>query len=123
VRCLGLRLSGDAIEETDEKGCIISDDTFLVLLNAYHEALPFVLPAHKPGVRWEHILDTSNSNGDKGVRILKAGERYDLEARSIAVLRLQSVLPRSVEVTRSSHARPRIPKGMRAVRGFKTRDR
>ena len=46
---LGIRLAGDAIEEMDDLGNPIIDDSFLLLLNAYHEAVPFTLPAHKKG--------------------------------------------------------------------------
>jgi len=90
IRCLGIRLAGDAIQETDPKGQPIVDETFLVLLNAHYEPLPFTLPAHKRGLRWQPILDTAASRDRlKGVKILKAGEGYDLEARSIAVLLLR----------------------------------
>ncbi len=90
VRSLGMRLSGDSIEETDFKGNRIQDDTFLVLLNAHHEPLPFTLPAHKKEVRWQPVLDTAVWEGrEKRVTLLKGGERYDLETRSLAILRLR----------------------------------
>jgi glycogen operon protein len=90
IRCLGIRLAGDAIEEADPKGQPIVDETFLVLLNAHHEPRPFILPAHKRGLRWQPILDTAASRSRlKRVMILKGGEGYDLEARSIAVLLLR----------------------------------
>ncbi len=89
ARSLALRLAGDAITETDEKGRAILDDTLLVLLNAHHQALGFTLPAHKRSVRWQPILDTAVATGsEKPVTSLKGGEEYALEARSIAVLRL-----------------------------------
>ncbi len=90
VRCLGVRLSGDAIEEKDSKGRPLLDETFLMLLNAHHEPRPFTLPAHKRGVRWEPVLDTAVSQGhEKAIALLKGGVQYDLEARSLAVLRLR----------------------------------
>ena len=49
VRCLGVRLAGDAIDETDDRGHRIVDDTLLILLNAHHEAVSFTLPS--PGRR------------------------------------------------------------------------
>jgi glycogen operon protein len=89
ARSLGMRLAGDAMEEKDEKGRQISDDTMLILLNASHEPLSFTLPAHKRGVRWELLLDTVSPNNGKQVT-LKGGERYDLEPRSLSVLRLRT---------------------------------
>jgi len=68
------------------------DDTLLILLNAHHTPLLFTLPAHKSGIRWRPVLDTSlTGETEKPVTILKGGERYDMEARSIAVLQLGTV--------------------------------
>jgi isoamylase len=88
TRCLGLRLAGDAIEEVDEEGEPIRDDTFLLLLNAHHEPLDFVLPAHRARVRWELVLDTRD--WAPGLRAFRAGDQYPLEARSLALLRLRA---------------------------------
>ncbi|HWU38848.1 MAG TPA: glycogen debranching protein GlgX, partial [Candidatus Acidoferrum sp.] len=63
ARCIGLRLAGDAISEVDARGEEITDDTLLILLNAYHEPVPFILPAHRRGVRWEVLLDTRTRDG------------------------------------------------------------
>ena len=41
---MGFRMAGDAIDETDEQGNAITDDTLLVLLNAHDETVSFVLP-------------------------------------------------------------------------------
>ena len=90
IRSLGLRLAGDAIEERDEKGRPILDDTLLVLLNAHHEPLPFTLPAHKRSVRWQMILDTvATKPSKKQSTLLRGGTRFTLHERSLAVLRLQ----------------------------------
>jgi glycogen operon protein len=87
-RCLGLRLSGDAIEEVDDRGEPIVGDTFLILLNAHHEPVPFVLPAHEAAVHWEPVLDTTGWDSAADRAPLGTGERYALEGRSLAVLRL-----------------------------------
>jgi len=90
VRSLMLRLAGDAMAETDEKGRAIVDDTLLILLNAHDTPLPFTLPAHKRGVRWHQLLDTDAKGvSPKYVTVLKGGERYEIEARSVRVLRLR----------------------------------
>ena len=91
ARCVGVRLAGDAIAETDPQGDPIRDDTFLILLNAHHEPMTFTLPAHKRGVRWELVFDTRESPpAGKRSQYLKGGAAYDLEHRSMALLRLQS---------------------------------
>jgi glycogen operon protein len=88
ARCIGLRLAGDAIEEVDARGDRIEDDTFLILLNAHHDAVPFVLPAHRRGIRWGVILDTRAPDGRRRHRPVRGGETYDLEGRCLALLRL-----------------------------------
>jgi glycogen operon protein len=88
TRCLGLRLSGDAIEEVDEEGRPIVDDTLLLLLNAHHEPLPVVLPAHRRGVRWHVVLDTDRPRDVAAGRPLRGGERFPLAGRAAALLRL-----------------------------------
>jgi glycogen operon protein len=93
TRCLALRLAGDAIEEADEAGNPIRDDTFLLLLNAHHEGVGFVLPAHRPRLRWELVLDTCDWTVKP--RAFRAGDAYQVEARSLVALRLRA--PRGPE--------------------------
>jgi isoamylase len=88
-RCFGLRLAGDAIEELDDRGNRITDDTLLILLNAHHEAIPFTLPAHRRKLRWQVVFDTFEPNLDRRKpRLMRGGEIYDLKDRSLVLLRL-----------------------------------
>jgi isoamylase len=90
TRCFGLRLAGDAIGEPDTLGRRIVDDTFLVMLNAHHEPMPFTLPAHHKSVRWQPVLDTREPTGrPRRARAMRGGEAYEMEARSMAVMRLR----------------------------------
>lgn len=89
AKTFGLRLAGDAIDEVDSQGERIIGDTLLILLNAHHKVIPFILPAHRAGVRWELILDTRQPNGRLKHRLLKGGEAFDLEGHSLALLRLR----------------------------------
>ena len=86
-RCLGLQLAGDAIEEVDDDGLPVRDQTFLLLLNAHDQAVPFVLPKHEPHMEWQLCLDTRDWEPVPGGRLFKGGEPYPLEARTLAVLR------------------------------------
>jgi glycogen operon protein len=87
TRCFGLRLAGDAIVEPDAEGRRVVDDTFLVMLNAHHEPMGFTTPNDDPSARWETVLDTREPTGRGRRRTLRAGEVYELQARSLAVLR------------------------------------
>ncbi|HZI17920.1 MAG TPA: glycogen debranching protein GlgX [Pyrinomonadaceae bacterium] len=89
ARTLGVRLAGDAISEVDERGNRISDDTLLLLLNAYHETVPFFLPAHRRGVRFELLLDTREPMGrPRKPTTIKGGGAFELPPRSLALFRL-----------------------------------
>ena len=89
TRCFGLRLAGDAIQERDGRGRRIVDDTFLVMLNAHHGPMGFTLPAHRNDIRWEPVLDTREPTGQRKAEALSGGDVYDMEARSVVVLRLR----------------------------------
>ena len=89
ARCLGLRVAGDLLDETDERGTPITDDTLVFIANAGEAAVPFVLPTLPPDDRWTAVLDTARPT-DEG-RVLAGGEAYPLEARALAVLRRDAV--------------------------------
>jgi CheY-like chemotaxis protein len=89
TRCLGLRLSGDAIDELDAQGLPIVDDTLLLLLNAHHEPAAFVLPASRPRVYWQPLLDTRAPDGRPATHARRGGAIYDLAGRSLALLTLR----------------------------------
>ena len=87
-RSIGLRLAGDAIAEVDARGNPITDDTLLLLFNAHHESVPWVLPADANGLAWELLLDTNLPNaGNAPAAVFPGGSIYQLEARSLAVFR------------------------------------
>jgi glycogen operon protein len=88
VQCLGVRLNGDAIDEVDVRGERIVSDTVLLLLNADVEPVAFVLPATSPLERWETLVDTSDPWQPS--RRLRAGDRYQLQAHSMAALKLSA---------------------------------
>ena len=88
-RALGMLLNGQVMEEYDERGNRIEDDVFLLLINAYWEAVDFVLPGHEKMSKWSKLLDTHSAKiPDKGK--IKAHENYQLGPRSLALFRLES---------------------------------
>ena len=86
VRCLGMLLSGQGLDETDERGRKVGDENFLVLLNAHHEDVRFTLPASVPSTRWSAWMDTSRDGGLRPADSHHAGAVYPLQARSLVVL-------------------------------------
>jgi len=89
--CLGVQLAGDAIQEVDERGKCLVDDTLLILLNAGRESLDFVMPADYPESRWELVLDTRTATGKRDHPPVCSGTAFEMEAHSLALFRL--VLP------------------------------
>jgi glycogen operon protein len=87
VRTLGMRLNGEAIDEVNERGERVVGDTLLVIFNAGDAAEPFVLPEAGPSQWWETLIDTADAWIP--ARRLREGDRYELQPRSMAVLRLR----------------------------------
>jgi glycogen operon protein len=87
VKCLGVRLSGDAIGEIDDDGEPIRGDTLLYLMNASDDSVLFTLPSFAVHPRWEAVLDTYEEGrvGD----IHDGGASYPLGAHSLAVFELR----------------------------------
>ena len=88
VRGLGVRLNGDAIQDTDERGERIAGDTLLLILNAGDRSLSFVLPPTAAIERWDTLVDTADPW--QSPRRLRAGDRYDLPGHAMAVLKLNN---------------------------------
>ncbi len=83
VKCLGVVLAGDTIQETDEYGERIIGDTLLLLMNSSQEDIVFTLPAYREGVEWKLILDTFDPRAE--VITLAGLNGYNLRGRSLSV--------------------------------------
>ncbi len=86
LRALGIVLAGDAIEESDARGNRIVDDTFLLLLNAHHEAIPFLLPSADGTAPWSVVLNTHVGGIAHPPSTVTGGEPFTIEPRSMALL-------------------------------------
>jgi glycogen operon protein len=88
VRCLGMLLSGDTIDVLSFEGEPIRDNTFLLLINAHHESIPFVLPGEE-ALEWRLVMDTADEEGfvEDGDKFA-SGDDFPVEGRSTKLLRL-----------------------------------
>jgi glycogen operon protein len=86
AKTLGMLLPGDGGDELDKWGRPVRDDTFLVLLNAHADTVPFLLPKLASGTRWNAIVDTARDGGLKSQGRYAAGDEYPLADRSVVVL-------------------------------------
>ncbi len=88
VRCLGMLISGDAVDLVDAQGEPVRDDTFLLLINAHQEPIPFVLPGEEH-LEWEQILETTNEDGFlKEPKKFSSGDDVDLNGRATYLFKL-----------------------------------
>jgi glycogen operon protein len=86
VRCLGIRLDGDSLDEVDSRGRPLRGDTVLILLNAHDGVIPFKLSAFVRRPIWECLVDTAMPERE-GKRF-RGGSRYDLPGRSLVLFRM-----------------------------------
>jgi glycogen operon protein len=84
VRCLGMLLAGDQINELDGRGQHVEGDTLLLLLNAHHGPIPFTLPRPASGW-WDLVFDTARGDADEVCH--SVGDAYELADRSIVMFR------------------------------------
>ena len=70
--------------EQDASGRPIHDDVLLILYNAGHDAVPFILPDWPDDPAWEVLVDTSDpaANGDRA----HTSEIFLLPPRSLVLL-------------------------------------
>jgi glycogen operon protein len=87
ARSLGVYLSGEALGEVDRHGRSIRDDNFILLFNAHHERIDFVLPILCVGCAWQVELDTHYHAGLDTDGVYAGGESYPLEGRTLTLLR------------------------------------
>ena len=91
TRCVGLWMDGSALLDTDPRGQRLADADFLLLFNAHHEDLRFLLPdaGDRP---WRARVDTG-SGGRGGGSPIDSVSHYPLRARSVVVLTRPSGMP------------------------------
>jgi len=89
ARCLGMALPGDQITETDQNGNRIIADSFALLLNAGHEAVPFTLGTRRRVVRWTCVLNTAQPETEQ--RVFENMAVFPLQGHSFVVLKGEPV--------------------------------
>ena len=85
ARSLGFILGGESCAVDNLTGREEMDETFLVLANAYHDAVPYTLPPATMGPGWEVVIDTAEPAPAKIP--WAPGIAYPLKPRSLAVLK------------------------------------
>ncbi len=86
LRCIGVLLAGDMPGETDERGERVTGATLLILLNAYHEAIEFQIPAGLVNSQWSVALDTRSGFTEGEVEKVEDGGTVHIGDRTLIVL-------------------------------------
>src|SRR5216683_4952535 len=84
VHTLGVFLNGEEISERTPDGQDVVDDSFLLLFNAYGEAITFTLPTRRFGASWQVEIETGAVAPDRPV---PARAQVQVEGRSLVLLR------------------------------------
>ncbi len=87
VRCVGIRLGGGPIGDVDENGDPVTDDTFLVMLNASSNDVIFRLPTGDADRPWRVMIDTQRAEQPSGRLRPVESPDYTIAARSFVLLR------------------------------------
>jgi glycogen operon protein len=86
VRSLGMMLSGNTIDEVNERGDPVVGDTLLALLNAHTDEVPFTLPPLAAEQQWHRLFDTGDTQSVEPT--FKAGSHYPLHGRSVVLFKV-----------------------------------
>jgi glycogen operon protein len=86
AQCIGYVLNGAAGEFYTPGGQRDIDESFLVLLNAYHEDIEFTMPDLPVIMEWDLLVDTDLPSGiDRDNTRYRNGDSFTLKGRSLAV--------------------------------------
>ena len=89
AKSLGVFLNGATIPNPNPRGEPVIDDDFYLIFNAHYEPLTFTLPSSEWGKHWVLELDT-DVGWAEGEDIFTAGDRLQVQAHSVVVLRHRS---------------------------------
>jgi isoamylase len=89
AKSLQIFLNGDGLASTDERGELVTDVSFLLLLNAHHEPLTFRAPPEGPPEPFVVVFDTTEATfRDADEReVLELGSERVVAPHAIVVLR------------------------------------
>ncbi|MEA2494450.1 MAG: isoamylase, partial [Thermoleophilaceae bacterium] len=86
-RTVGMFLNGQEISAPGPRGEKVEDDSFLMLFNAHHEDVTFMLPTRRFGASWELVLTTADPATEPGLLVAPARSEVPIIARSVMLLK------------------------------------
>jgi len=86
VHCVGVMLDGEALDEYDDEGHSIQDDTFMIVVNSYKGVIPFKMPEGKKPIKWQVVLDTSKTSLPAKKITIEAGKTIEIPPNCLMLL-------------------------------------
>jgi glycogen operon protein len=86
MRTLGMFLNGTAPEIRDDAGRAVHDKDFLLLLNSYHEPVPFRISYQLFHTGWHVVFDTARPDLPMEREVVKRNRIVDMAPRSFVML-------------------------------------
>ena len=86
-RAIAVYLNGAAIQEIDDRGEPITDDSFLLCFSAHHEPIEFTTPPALHEASWQVVLDTAHPvQQEADVKPVLPGDAVTVAPRTMVVL-------------------------------------
>jgi isoamylase len=89
IHTIGMVLNGNGLDEYNDRGERVADDTLLILLNADSRPMHFTIPEIE--AQWEVILNSYDPKLSSVQKIVKSGERYRLTDHTVVMMRRTSL--------------------------------
>jgi glycogen operon protein len=86
ARSVAIHLDGADGPDRDADGTLLTDDDFLLLVNAWWQPLDFAVPKTCRDQVWTPVIDTYQPSGTAAPATLAAGETITVRPRSVIVL-------------------------------------
>jgi isoamylase len=88
AKSLGVFLNGAGLASRDERGGLVLDDSFLLLINAHHEPLTFQAPVEGPTEPFVVVFDTTERRfrDAEHPEVLTLDDRREVAGRSMVLL-------------------------------------
>jgi glycogen operon protein len=90
---VAVHLDGADDPDLAADGTPLTDDDFLLLVNAWWQPLDFVVPAIRPDQAWDAVIDTYAPSGVAAPGRLTAGDHVTVRPRSIVLLQASQPRP------------------------------
>lgn len=85
IRCMGMLLNGEHINEVNECGDPVKDDILLLIVNSYWDKIEFILPNTELGMQWEILVDTNKGTVNHNSNQLTG--KIEIPDRSLLLLK------------------------------------